>query len=170
MYKTSGINYFSCYTVSEVAGILSKSEKTIFNFINEGLKTIDDKKPFLIRGFNLIDFLKNKNDKKRHPLKINEFYCLSCKEARAPEHKAITLIQNHTNLITQAVCPICHKTMNRPYSISNYPELKKIFTIEEKLRLYDSETSPSNFQIQTPKNQQQNGSVKPEQMEMFNHA
>ncbi|MFQ6744584.1 MAG: hypothetical protein ACLRFN_01215, partial [Alphaproteobacteria bacterium] len=71
MYSTQNISYMGTYSIPEVCQMIAN-----------GLTTIDDKRPTLIRGTNLIDFLLNENDKNRCPIEFHQFYCLHCRQAR----------------------------------------------------------------------------------------
>jgi len=158
MYSTKGISYFRCYRIGDIARMYKKSDKTILGWIDSGLKRIDGHKPFLVRGYDLAEFLKSRNDTNRCALEFSEFYCFGCKEARNPKQREITIATSAGGAIrAQAVCPECGKIMCRPYAMDKFSELKKIFVIKEKLCISDSETSPSNFQIQPIENNTENG-------------
>ena len=131
MFKTNKISYFTCYSVHEVALLVGRSEHTVHKFIKNGLKTIDNKQPFLIRGLDLKEFLKAHNDKNRRPTEFAEMYCLKCRECRVPLHKEIWFLKS-SNSIPHAAgkCPVCGSTMCKPYKIADYPNLRHCFTIK----------------------------------------
>jgi predicted site-specific integrase-resolvase len=68
------------YTIKEMSEHLGVSEKTCHRWIESGLPIVTGgKKPILILGSEIKDFLRKKDSKKNIKLKRNEFYCLTCK-------------------------------------------------------------------------------------------
>lgn len=132
MFKTNKISYFTCYSTHEVALLIGRSEHTVLKFIKQGLKTIDDKHPFLVRGLDLKEFLKKQNDKNRRPTNFDEMYCLKCRECMVPLHKEIWFLKS-SNAIPHAAgkCPVCGSTMCKPYKITDYSDLHRHFVIKQ---------------------------------------
>ncbi|MCT4574879.1 MAG: helix-turn-helix domain-containing protein [Alphaproteobacteria bacterium] len=151
MLRTKGIKYMFCYSTEEIAGLLNVSEKTIRNWRSDGLKTIDDKQPYLIRGLDLIEFIKKKNSKSKKPTEFNEMFCLSCKEARTAYKREVKLEQQSKMIVAWALCSECKTKMRKPYKIEAFSDLKKNFTLVDELRLCDSKKASSNFQINDKK-------------------
>ena len=54
MYNVQQISYMGTYSIPEVCQMINRSERTVRQMIANGLTTIDDKRPTLIRGTNLI--------------------------------------------------------------------------------------------------------------------
>jgi hypothetical protein len=159
MFSTNGISYYKCYSVAEVGLQIKRSEKIIFAFIKDGLKTIDDKKPFLIRGYDLIAYLRKINERKKCPTEIYEMYCPKCREARTPKAKEIT-IEPDFGIKAKGICPVCKITMNKNYKIDSLSDLKRIFHIVDKLCISDSDNPAVNFQIKDQNNNPENGNTK----------
>lgn len=111
----------------------------------------------MVRGYDLIMFIKKLNDSRKCTLLNDQFYCLGCKEPQNPKHREIMITDSGTNIMAKAVCPDCGKVMNRPYKITDLSVLKKIFTIKDKLCICDSANTPLNFQNQTSTNCPQKG-------------
>ena len=161
MFKTNKISYFMCYSVHEVALLVGRSEHTVHKFIKNGLKTIDNKQPFLIRGLDLKEFLKAHNDKNRRPTDFAEMYCLKCRECRVPLHKEIWFLKS-SNSIPHAAskCPVCRSTMCKPYKIDDYPRLKQTFHFVEKPCISDSTQSHLDDHFDTRTNLTENNTIK----------
>ncbi|MBQ6736619.1 MAG: hypothetical protein IJQ90_04005 [Alphaproteobacteria bacterium] len=166
MFTTNKIHYFDVYNLNEIGNITNRSEKTVREFIKDSLKTIDNKKPFLVRGYDLIEFLKRKNIKKQHRTNFDEMFCLKCRETRTPKSKQIQIQQKESIsfISTRALCSRCGTIMNKAYKISDFDQLKRTFHIVEKLSIYDSDNLPVNYRISDDVAEQENGNNKKEQL------
>lgn len=96
------------YTVGEVAELLGKHKNTVLAWVKEGLPTCDSKRPILILGHALKDFLLAKRAKNKRPCAPGEIYCVRC---RAPQKPAGRMADYHPitdrcgNLV--GICPVC---------------------------------------------------------------
>jgi hypothetical protein len=98
------------YTIKEMADCLNVSEKTCLRWITSGLPIVPGgKKPILMLGSDIKDFLRTKDSKKKIKLKRSEFYCLTCKAARNAKRGSIV---KKTNQKT-GVCRVCNGKMSR---------------------------------------------------------
>jgi len=97
------------YTVKELSGLLHINEKTCSRWIEQGLRTVSDKKPFLILGDDLKEFHRNRKMKKKITLNRNQFLCLSCKDGRYAKRGSIV----KTATRKTALCRVCNGKMSR---------------------------------------------------------
>lgn len=98
------------YTIKEIMACLNVSEKTCLRWIASGLPIVPGgKKPMLMLGSEIKDFLKKKDSKKKVKLKRNEFYCLTCKCARDAKRGSIKKLRRQK----MAVCRVCNGRMSR---------------------------------------------------------
>jgi predicted transcriptional regulator len=72
------------YTVEEASEVVGVTEQTIRAWLRQGLNCLAAKRPALIMGYELRDFLKRKDKAKRQPLAFGEVFCLSCKAPTTP--------------------------------------------------------------------------------------
>lgn len=102
------------YTVEEAACLLKKHKNTVRAWIKEGLPTIHDRRPKLILGRDLFDFLKTKRTKNKRPCKPGEMYCLRC---QAPKLPALNMAEYQPKTESLGnlfgICPDCGTGMNR---------------------------------------------------------
>jgi hypothetical protein len=98
------------YTVKDLATELDIDEKTCFRWIANGLKIIaGGKKPILMTGHDIKDFLKKKNAKKKVTLTRSQFYCFTCKGARNAKRGSIKKTLNKKS----GTCSVCNGKMSR---------------------------------------------------------
>ena len=102
------------YSVKEIAELLHIVEKTCFRWIDDGLRTIPEgKKPILIKGNDLKEFLMNRKLKKKKKLNRNQFFCMTCKDARYAKRGSIGVNGNNKT----ALCRVCNGKMNKKFKL-----------------------------------------------------
>lgn len=98
------------YTIKELARDADVNEKTCLRWIEQGLPTVPGgKNPILMRGFEIKDFLRKKDSKKKIKLKRHEFYCLRCKAARSAKRNTIKKLNGRKT----GECRVCNGKMSR---------------------------------------------------------
>ncbi len=106
------------YTVEEVAGLLGKHKNTVRNWVKNGLATIDDKRPMLILGSDLLEFIKKRRAKNKQSCKPGEIYCVRCRAPKFPEGDMVEYSPVTEKIGTLiAICPDCDSIMNRHVSL-----------------------------------------------------
>jgi hypothetical protein len=121
------------YKIKEMSDCLDISEKTCLRWIENGLSIVPGgKKPILILGSEIKNFLRKKDSKKKIKLKRSEFYCLTCKAARNAKQGSIKKLQGHKT----ALCRVCGGKMSRifksaqkDYMIPPLPTQMSIFDV-----------------------------------------
>jgi hypothetical protein len=98
------------YTIKELARDAGVNEKTCLRWIEQGLPTLlGGKKPILMRGSDIKEFLRKMNSKKKIKLKRHEFYCLKCKAARSAKRGSIKKLKGRKT----GECRVCSGKMSR---------------------------------------------------------
>ena len=72
------------YTVEEVAALFGIHRNTVREWVKRGLPTIDDRRPMLIFGHELVTFVRARRSKNKRSCKPGEIYCVKCREPRSP--------------------------------------------------------------------------------------
>jgi hypothetical protein len=113
------------YTVEEIATLFGIHKNTVRHWVKNGLSTIDDKRPMLILGHVLVDFLKARRTKNKQTCKPGELYCVRCRTPKRPagdmaDYAPIT--DKIGNLV--AICPDCDAIMNRHVSLEKIYQVR----------------------------------------------
>jgi len=119
------------YLIYEVCILLGVHKNTVLRWIKkEGLKTIDGKKPFLIHGSDLKEFLKKRQDARQSKCKDDELFCTTCKKPQKPFGMLIDIFmytKNRGNL--QGICSVCDRKIYRVFGIKKFDLVKKVFDV-----------------------------------------
>lgn len=124
-----GVKIHRTYTAEEVASNQGVAKGTVRRWLKTGLPSLNDKRPCLILGGDLVDFLKNRKQPKQ-TCKPEECYCFKCKVPRKAafgeaEYKPVTL----TNGQLIALCEKCTTVMQKRVSLATLEVLKGILLI-----------------------------------------
>ena len=114
------------YTVEEVARLLGAHKNTVRTWVKVGLRTCDSRRPTLILGRHLAEFLQVRRRNSKRPCQPDEMYCFRCRAAKRPvgsmtDYQPITV--NLGNL--SGFCPDCEGMMYRRTSIRKVAAIRK---------------------------------------------
>lgn len=113
------------YTVEEIAKLFGVHRNTVRAWIGRGLPTIDQRRPVLVLGSDLADFLKVRRTVNKRPCGPGEIYCLRCREPRAPAGGVVRyhpLTPTQGNLV--GLCGCCGAGLNRRVSLAKLPQVQ----------------------------------------------
>ena len=113
------------YTVEEAADLFGVFKGTVRAWIKGGLPVLDDKRPMLIAGSDLVAFHQARRTKNKKKCEPGEIYCVRCRTPKAPAgnmayYQIIT--EKLGNL--EAICPDCDKIINRRVSLTNLDQVR----------------------------------------------
>ena len=102
------------YSVEEIAELFGVHKNTIRSWIKDGLPVFDERKPMLILGSDIRDFLYAKKTVRKRKCRPWELYCVRCRLPQVPaggmaDYEPIT--EGKGRLI--AICPTCDALMNK---------------------------------------------------------
>lgn len=145
LYPHNRLKYWWCYNLDEICDVFKDTGlhiQTVRKWIvKEGLSPIDRSKPTLVYGYDLITFLKRQNDKGKCKTEFDQFYCMSCKDARPIFQGKVSLTQKPNGVCARGYCRSCKSTMNKTYKFDDFQKLKRLFHVVDVLQLYDCEES-----------------------------
>ena len=150
------------YTLAEIAEVYNIHIGTVRGWRKQGLIAIDEtSKPYLVIGAEIRRFIKDKAQKRQHPLKDDEFYCPKCKVPRKSLAKHISikltgkmLGKRYKQALIEGICEVCNQLLLRFSSDRQVQEFREkgLFLQEQGIVLIGSEDSSLNTDIERSKN------------------
>jgi hypothetical protein len=140
------INYY--YTMQDIVSMFNVNKRTVYAWFSCGLKVYSNKKPYMVFGVDLKQFLENRNIKYKINTKPYELACFRCKKATIPSNNEISIILYNKKIIhIKAYCNICNCKVNKAQNINtmerwlSYYKAINMQQIKEALALYTNNNS-----------------------------
>lgn len=157
--KYSLVKIHRNYTVDDTARLLGVHKNTVRVWIKAGLPVLNEKRPVLILGPVLKDFLIKRRGKNKRPCNPGQLYCCKC---RSPKYPASNRAEYHQvtdklgNLVAQ--CSTCRTVMNQLVSLTKTGLIRskiKVSFPEAQRQLNESEKPSvnSDFRKETKTNE-----------------
>jgi hypothetical protein len=107
------------YNVREAAKVTGATPGTVRHWLKNGLESVADCYPVIIRGIDLIDFLKRREAGRKRPCGPGRLYCLRCKKPRRPAFDEVEFWPDGSKLGTlKGLCPTYTSIMHRRTSLA----------------------------------------------------
>ncbi|MGY3558705.1 hypothetical protein ACVWXP_001974 [Bradyrhizobium sp. USDA 4463] len=107
------------YNVREAAKVTGATPGTVRHWLKKGLHPVEGCYPTIIRGLDLIDFLKRRSTDRKQPCGPGRLYCLCCKEPRRPAFDEVEFWPDGPQLGSlRGLCPNCTGMMHRRTSMA----------------------------------------------------
>lgn len=121
------------YTVGEAALALGKTPATIRSWIRDGLPVMSSRKPYLISGAAIREYLRARYKAAKRPLAPDQLFCPGCGVGRRPLDMAATVapLTKRTSLL-KSICSHCGGTSTRMISSAKSAVFAQTFRIKEK--------------------------------------
>jgi hypothetical protein len=118
------------YSINDIGESFGKHKNTVCNWIKEGLKTIDGKKPFLIHGSDLREFLEQKQNARKSKCKDDELFCTKCQKPQKPWGNLVDVFIRAKNKVRlQGLCAVCECKINKDFKVKNWGLVQKTFDV-----------------------------------------
>jgi excisionase family DNA binding protein len=112
------------YTIDEVARTLGVHRNTVRHWIKAGLRIIDDKRPILILGSDLAEYLSRRREARRQPCRAGQMFCLKCRKPQEPAGRMADFVASSaTSGALVAICPACNRLIYRRVSVARLSEV-----------------------------------------------
>ncbi|TXH49240.1 MAG: DNA-binding protein [Burkholderiaceae bacterium] len=111
------------YSVDEIAKLYGIHRNTVRAWIRAGLPTTDQRRPLLVLGRELAEFLRERRAAARRPCGPGEIFCVRCREPRRPAGAAVCyrpLTGEQGMLVGRCGC--CNAGLNRRVSLTRLAE------------------------------------------------
>lgn len=134
------------YLVEEVARLLGVHKNTIRQWIKSGLPTVDQQRPTLILGRDLVDFLTQRRKARKRPCQPGEMYCLRCRQQKVPAgDSAYCVPRTPLSGTLVGTCPSCNSKMYRHVSLLKLEQVrgKLVLRLPEAGKHIDESSKPS---------------------------
>ena len=110
------------YNVAEAAKVTGATPATVRAWMKQGLPSVRNSYPAIIRGADLIDFLQQRAKARKKPCGPGRLFCLSCKEPKRPACGEVEYQEDGPVLGTiVGLCPDCTTIMRRRSSRARLP-------------------------------------------------
>lgn len=102
------------YTIAEAAELYGVHRQTVRQWLANGLRTIDSRRPLLIHGRQLNLFHKARRDAAGSSCGAGQIYCLSCRSPRRPAGDIADFVAVTEKVgMLSAICPDCERMMTQ---------------------------------------------------------
>jgi hypothetical protein len=120
------------YSVQEVAGLFGVHKNAVLRWLREGLRANRDKRPFLIRGDELIRFLTERRRGRKRKCSIAEFFCFRCRAPREARRRMVAIAPMSLTLVrVNAHCAVCGTPVNKVQGIRNLNKIQDNFEVQQ---------------------------------------
>ncbi|WP_108819910.1 helix-turn-helix domain-containing protein [Pseudovibrio sp. Alg231-02] len=130
--RLRGIKSFRTYTINEAAGVTGVSPRTVRSWVAKGLAIMDKERPALVRGDDLLDFIKAQRQGRKAKTASDEFYCVRCRQPQqAAGRIADCNIKGRRAMLT-ALCEVCETVLSKPIAEASIPEIAQTLDLTIK--------------------------------------
>ena len=129
-YNTNLIKKTVCYSTREIADLFGIHKGTVLSWLKAGLPRIDDRRPFLVLGAHLEQFLKKRQGKRKTKCRSDELYCCRCGYPKKVKNDEVILrILNGKVGLLSGLCSDCGTKTNQIISLKKLNQIRNIFTV-----------------------------------------
>jgi Helix-turn-helix domain len=130
------------YSVEDIARLFGIHKNTVRSWLKQDLAAIDDRRPTLILGRELLRFLQERRQRAKQSCGPGRIYCIACRAPKRPAGKMAECIPTgpHAGNL-RGICPDCDRLIYRRVNLAKIDavrgELEITFT-QPRARLGES--------------------------------
>lgn len=130
-YNTNLIKETLNYSIYDISVLFGIHKGTVRQWFKEGLPMIDNRKPYLVLGSDLKEFIKKRQSSRKTRCNPNELYCCKCRKPRTSWNNLVDLkILNERRFLIMGICSQCDARINKLSSLKNLDRIKEIFDVQ----------------------------------------
>jgi hypothetical protein len=125
------------YSVEDIARLFGVHKNTVRSWLKQGLTAIDDRRPTLILGRELLRFLQERRQRAKQSCGPGRIYCIACRGPKVPAGKMAECTPTGPlagNLC--GICPDCDRLIYRRVNLA------KIDTVRGELEITFKQPGP----------------------------
>ena len=123
------------YTYEEAADLLRLTSHTVRSWRPKGLSVMDSRKPHLILGEALIEYVERNKTKRSLQLCVDQMLCFTCKAPRRPLGGLVDYVPfTDTRGRLVGLCEVCEGSVQKFATKARLHEFDEIFDIAIKNR------------------------------------
>lgn len=131
-YNPNLVKIHRSYTIEEAAAIFGIHKNTVSQWCANGLPFMKEKKPYLILGSDLKQFLKHRRKQNKKKCNVDEMYCLRCKQLSKPAENFVEYKpQSDKSGRLIGMCSCCECIIQKIVSFHKLEEYSKVFDISK---------------------------------------
>jgi len=120
------------YSVQEIATLFGLHKNAVLRWLKEGLRSIDNRRPYLTRGDELARFLSARQSGRKRKCGTREFYCFKCHALReAYLGIADIIFTSPTRFRVKAICAVCSTSVNKVQGTRNLQKIQDSFHVQQ---------------------------------------
>ena len=111
--------------MEDIARLFGIHKNTVRSWLNQGLTGIDDRRPTLILGRELLRFLQQRRQLARQSCGAGRIYCIACRAPKVPAGKIADCIPTSPlagNLC--GICPDCNRLIYRRVNLAKIAAIR----------------------------------------------
>jgi hypothetical protein len=107
------------YSVEDIARLFGIHKNTVRNWLKQGLAAMDDRRPLLILGRELLRFLQERRQRAKQSCGPGRIYCIACRAPKVPAGKMADCIPTgHRSGNLRGICPDCDRLIYRRVNLA----------------------------------------------------
>ena len=129
-YNTRLIKQSYSYRYYEIADLFRIHPNAIARWVKEGLRQIDDQKPYMIYGGDLTAYLDSRQKRRKRPCRSGEIFCCKCQAPQPLWQRAVDItVRNEKTVYLSGLCAVCNTVLKQIGSVAKLPAYQKYFNV-----------------------------------------